>query len=49
MPLNISPRAKAANALEYGTKWEKALYRGYTDETFTQQSEQPSWQGMQDT
>ena len=34
-----------SGALTYGTKWLKALYRGYTDATFTTQSPQPPWQG----
>lgn len=34
-----------AGAVEYGTTWLKALYRGYTDSSFTTQSVQPPWQG----
>jgi hypothetical protein len=30
-----------------GTKYDKALYRGYTDATFTNQTEQPAWEGYQ--
>lgn len=45
MPINLSPRAKPL--LKYNTTYLKALYRGYTDETFTQYSEQPPWQGTQ--
>jgi hypothetical protein len=30
-----------------GTKYDKALYRGYTDATFTTLSEQPDWLGYQ--
>ena len=36
-----------AGATTYGTTWLKAVYRGYTDATFSQQSEQPPWQGTQ--
>jgi len=46
VPLNLSPRAKAAGYTER-TKWEKALYRGYTDATFSEYSAQPAWQGSQ--
>jgi manganese oxidase len=28
-----------------GTTYDKALYRGYTDSTFTARIEQPPWQG----
>lgn len=45
--MDVSPRAKAAGANTFGTKWLKALYRGYTDESFTDYSEQPAWQGTQ--
>lgn len=34
-----------AGALAYGTKWLKALYRGYTDATFTNLTPMPPWQG----
>lgn len=34
-----------SGALTYGTKWLKALYRGYTDASFTTLSPQPPWQG----
>jgi hypothetical protein len=30
-----------------GTKFDKALYRGYTDSTFTTLTEQPDWLGYQ--
>lgn len=33
--------------LEYNTTYLKALYRGYTDDTFSTLSEQPAWQGTQ--
>jgi FtsP/CotA-like multicopper oxidase with cupredoxin domain len=36
-----------AGANTYGTTWLKALYRGYTDETFSEYSEQPPWEGTQ--
>ncbi len=45
MPFDESPRAKSAGYLQYGTKWLKGLYRGYTDSSFSTQSEQPSWLG----
>ncbi|CAD0046286.1 unnamed protein product, partial [Aureobasidium pullulans] len=47
VPLHDLIRAKNASYLEYGTVWTKALYRGYTDATFTQRTEQPAWQGTQ--
>ncbi|KAK0930467.1 hypothetical protein LTR29_016681 [Friedmanniomyces endolithicus] len=47
VPMNVSPRADMAGANQYGTKWLKALYRGYTDSSFTTYSEQPPWQGTQ--
>ncbi|RMZ12644.1 hypothetical protein D0864_00647 [Hortaea werneckii] len=47
VPFNISPRADFSGYNEYGTKWLKALYRGYTDSTFSQRSEQPAFQGTQ--
>ena len=47
LPIEQSPRAQAVGYLQYGTKWLKALYRGYTDSTFTRRSEQPPWQGTQ--
>lgn len=33
--------------MEHGTKWLKALYRGYTSGSFDEYSEQPAWQGTQ--
>lgn len=45
VPIEHSPRAKAAGYLDRLT-WKKALYRGYTNETFTQQLERPSSQGV---
>lgn len=47
VPLAESPRAQAAGYIQYGTKWLKALYRGYTDDSFGEYSEQPPWQGTQ--
>jgi hypothetical protein len=47
VPMEASPRANMAGANAFGTKWLKALYRGYTDETFSEYSEQPAWQGTQ--
>ena len=47
VPFNVSPRAQMAGYVEAGTKWQKALYRGYTDATFTTPLPQPPWQGMQ--
>lgn len=35
------------NAFSIGTKWHKAVYRGYTDASFTQRSPQPAWEGIQ--
>lgn len=46
VPFDISPRVKASGYAGM-TKWEKALYRGYTDSSFTELSAQPSWQGVQ--
>ncbi|KAK4554557.1 hypothetical protein LTR86_008412 [Recurvomyces mirabilis] len=45
VPLEKSPRVTMSGALQYGTKWEKALYRGYTDSSFTNYTQQPPWQG----
>ncbi|KAI6883316.1 Cupredoxin [Hortaea werneckii] len=47
VPLANSPRANMAGANTYGTKWLKALYRGYTDASFTELTDQPPWQGTQ--
>ncbi|KAL2222223.1 putative multicopper oxidase [Thermoascus aurantiacus ATCC 26904] len=47
VPFNLSPRAQAANYTEFGTKWQKAVYRGYTDSNFTTLAPQPPWQGIQ--
>jgi len=45
VPLDKSPRAQWA--VQHGTKWLKALYRGYTDSSFSTYSPQPPWQGTQ--
>jgi hypothetical protein len=34
VPFNESARAQFAGYTQYGTKWLKALYRGYTDSHF---------------
>jgi FtsP/CotA-like multicopper oxidase with cupredoxin domain len=47
VPIDVSPRANSAGANRFGTKWLKALYRGYTDQTFSEYSKQPPWQGTQ--
>ncbi|KAK0343622.1 hypothetical protein LTR02_017382 [Friedmanniomyces endolithicus] len=45
--MSVSPRAQHAGAQEYGTRWLKALYRGYTNDSFTTYTQQPPWQGTQ--
>lgn len=47
VPFNDSPRAKSANYVQYGTRWLKALYRGYTNSSFQTRSSQPPYQGTQ--
>ena len=50
VPLSVSPRARLAGytALDsLGTKWQKAVYRGYTDVTFATRTPQPATQGIQ--
>lgn len=50
VPLSVSPRARLAGYTApgtLGTKWQKALYRGYTDATFTTRTPQPATQGIQ--
>lgn len=51
VPFNESFRAQTfgyiANSTTIGTRYDKALYRGYTDETFQTRSEQPPWLGFQ--
>ncbi|KAI5258094.1 Cupredoxin [Aureobasidium subglaciale] len=47
VPLSDSPRAKMAGILRSGTIFTKALYRGYTDATFSKQTDQSPFQGTQ--
>lgn len=47
VPLSNSPRADAVGYNKYGYTWLKALYRGYTDSSFSEYSKQPPWQGTQ--
>lgn len=47
VPFNASPRAAMAGYVATSTKWTKAVYRGYTDETFSTPLKQPPWQGLQ--
>jgi FtsP/CotA-like multicopper oxidase with cupredoxin domain len=47
VPFNESARAQFAGYTQYGTKWLKALYRGYTDSHFTERVGQPAFQGSQ--
>lgn len=47
LPLHHSPRAQSAGITKHGTKWRKAVYRGYTDGSFTAKTIQPEWQGLQ--
>ncbi|KAK6430159.1 hypothetical protein LTR95_013688 [Oleoguttula sp. CCFEE 5521] len=47
IPMELSPRAQFSGQLKYRTKWEKALYRGYTDASFSEYTPQPPWQGTQ--
>lgn len=35
------------NDTTIGTKYDKALYRGYTDASFEERTEQPDWLGYQ--
>ena len=54
VPLKQSPRAYAAGYLnatgsiggDGGTTWQKAVYRGYTDETFSTPSERADTEGI---
>lgn len=49
LPISDSPRAKAVGYTasgSLGTRWEKALYRGYTDATFRTRTAQPKTQGI---
>lgn len=45
VPINLSPRAMPETT--YNTTYLKALYRGYTDSSFTTRTQQPPWQGTQ--
>lgn len=49
--MNESFRAQTwgyiASNTSIGTRYDKALYRGYTDATFEERSEQPPWLGFQ--
>jgi hypothetical protein len=54
VPIQNSPHAAAAGYLnitgsigaEWGLEWQKAVYKGYTDDTFTTQTEQPATNGI---
>jgi manganese oxidase len=49
VPIKDSPRANLAGVTatgSLGTKWQKALYRGYTDASFTTLLPQPATQGI---
>lgn len=49
VPFNMSPRAYQAGyttSSSLGQKWTKAVYKGYTDSSFTTLTEQPSWMGL---
>jgi FtsP/CotA-like multicopper oxidase with cupredoxin domain len=50
VPFEALPRASSAGYTKasgsLGTKWEKALYRGYTNASFAERTQQPSWQGV---
>ncbi|KAL2004240.1 hypothetical protein VTN02DRAFT_4755 [Thermoascus thermophilus] len=51
VPMSESFRAQTwgyiASNTSIGTRYDKALYRGYTDATFEEQTEQPDWLGFQ--
>lgn len=49
VPIHASIRAKIADYLSTPliTKWKKAVYRGYTDASFSEKTVQPPWQGIQ--
>jgi hypothetical protein len=51
VPLNESWRAWELDYIptntSLGTTFDKALYRGYTDSSFTNMTEQPDWLGYQ--
>jgi FtsP/CotA-like multicopper oxidase with cupredoxin domain len=49
VPIDVSPRAYLAGYTAEGSlglRWQKALYREYTDASFTKLSTQPPWQGL---
>lgn len=46
VPFNVSPRAEKAGFVKPGTKWKKAIYRGYTDASFKTRVAQPPFQGI---
>lgn len=47
IPLEYSPRAQSQSYTSPSLTWKKAVYRGYTDASFSQKSPQPAWQGVQ--
>lgn len=47
VPIDVSPKANVSGYNMYGTKWKKAVYRGYTDATFTEETVQSTYQGLQ--
>jgi hypothetical protein len=51
VPMNESFRAQywgyVPSNTSLGTKYKKAVYRGYTGSNFTDYTEQPDWQGIQ--
>jgi manganese oxidase len=49
VPIEVSPRASVAGYTangSLGTKWQKAMYRQYSDASFTNLVPQPAWQGL---
>ncbi|CAI9630513.1 hypothetical protein GT037_003415 [Alternaria burnsii] len=47
VPFNLSAKAQYSGYTHYGTKWLKALYRGYTNASFSERTLQPPFQGSQ--
>jgi hypothetical protein len=47
VPFTLSARAQYSGYTQYGTRWLKALYRGYTDASFSEIAPQPEFQGAQ--
>lgn len=47
VPIHASPRATSYVNTLAGLTWQKALYRGYTDDTFTVRTKQMSSSGIQ--